>query len=434
MNIMVNLPKLKSGTYILNLRQYMLLFLISLSIAGTAQTVGCTDQQANNYNPQATINDGSCSYNITLFTPPLKYVLPDEVDETSGLEFFNGGLWTHNDSGGEPVIYKIDTATGKIVQRIRISNATNVDWEDITDDSTYVYIGDFGNNSGNRKDLKIYKIKKADIPASGDSTVNASIINFYYPDQPKKKIEKRRYNNFDCEAIMAVDDSLYLFSKNWGNMKTRVYVLPKEPGNYAAALIDSFDVKGLITAADYNIKYKEVVLLGYTNQSWVPFTWLLFDFQGHHFFSGNKRRIDMPNIMTTQTEGFAYVDGKKAIISSEKTSLGAQSAYDFNTGKWTGNHVSVVIENGGDSFDFTISPNPVNKSKVKLNVSTIPDGEYQLKLFDSTGRLLQFKKYSIKRSKGSLFISLKTYKLTPGLYSISLIKGDKAVSKQFIKQ
>ncbi len=416
------------------LRLIILLLFSAFTAVTNAQVAGCTDQQANNYNPDATLNDGSCTYNITLFTPPLKYKLPDEVEETSGLAFFNGGLWTLNDSGGKPVIYKLDTATGKIIQRITISNATNVDWEDMAQDSEFVYIGDFGNNSGNRTDLKIYKVKIDDIPESGDATVNADVIFFYYPDQPNKKIEKRRYNNYDCEAVMAAGDSLYLFSKNWENYKTRVYALPKTPGEYAASLIDSFNVSGLITAADYNSKHKEVVLLGYTNKSWVPFTWILFDFKDHRFFSGNKRRIDMPNIMTTQTESFVFVDGKKAVLSSEKTSLGSQSAYDFNTGKWTGDQVSIVISNGGNSFDFTISPNPLEGSKLKLNISGLPDGEYNLQLFDSSGRLLRFKKHVIKRKKGEIILGLKTYKLAPGLYTINLINGKRVVSKSFIKK
>jgi len=416
------------------LRFIILLLFSAFTAVANAQVAGCTDQQANNYNPDATLNDGSCTYNITLFTPPLKYKLPDEVEETSGLAFFNGGLWTLNDSGGKPVIYKLDTATGKIIRRITVSNATNVDWEDMAQDSEFVYIGDFGNNSGNRTDLKIYKVKIDDIPESGDATVNADVIFFYYPDQPNKKIEKRRYNNYDCEAVMAAGDSLYLFSKNWENYKTRVYALPKTPGEYAASLIDSFNVSGLITSADYNSKHKEVVLLGYTNKSWVPFTWILFDFKDHRFFSGNKRRIDMPNIMTTQTESFVFVDGKKAVLSSEKTSLGSQSAYDFNTGKWTGDQVSIVISNGGNSFDFTISPNPLEGSKLKLNISGLPDGEYNLQLFDSSGRLLRFKKHVIKRKKGEVILGLKTYKLTPGLYTIKLINGKRVVSKSFIKK
>ena len=40
-----------------------------------------------------------------LFTPVLKSELPEEVKETSGLFFHNGRLWTHNDSGGKPILF-----------------------------------------------------------------------------------------------------------------------------------------------------------------------------------------------------------------------------------------------------------------------------------------------------------------------------------------
>lgn len=36
-----------------------------------AQILGCTDSQANNYNANATINDGSCLYNATTVAPTL---------------------------------------------------------------------------------------------------------------------------------------------------------------------------------------------------------------------------------------------------------------------------------------------------------------------------------------------------------------------------
>ena len=44
-----------------------------------------------------------------LFCPQFKAKLPEEVCETSGLFFHNGRLWTHNDSGGEPILYALDT-------------------------------------------------------------------------------------------------------------------------------------------------------------------------------------------------------------------------------------------------------------------------------------------------------------------------------------
>ena len=91
-----------------------------------------------------------------------KYNLPNTVSETSGLLFLKGTLITHNDSGDDANLYELDTLSGSISRTISITNATNVDWEDITQDETYIYIGDFGNNNGNRQDLKVYKILKTD--------------------------------------------------------------------------------------------------------------------------------------------------------------------------------------------------------------------------------------------------------------------------------
>ena len=47
--------------------------------------------------------------------------LPAEIEETSGLIFHNGKLWTHNDSEGEPVLYSIDTTNGQILERKTIA-------------------------------------------------------------------------------------------------------------------------------------------------------------------------------------------------------------------------------------------------------------------------------------------------------------------------
>src|SRR6188768_3637663 len=112
-----------------------------------AQISGCTDPQSNNYNPAATINDGSCTYNATSLTLTTKTSLSAPLlNETSGLTFINGKLWTFNDSGNANDIYRVDTSTSTVYQTVDISNATNVDWEDMTSNNDYLYIGDFGNN------------------------------------------------------------------------------------------------------------------------------------------------------------------------------------------------------------------------------------------------------------------------------------------------
>ena len=66
--------------------------------------------------------------------------LPLKINETSGLEYYNDNFLTHNDSGGETILYEFNKE-GKIVDEHFIENCgENNDWEDITADSKNIYI------------------------------------------------------------------------------------------------------------------------------------------------------------------------------------------------------------------------------------------------------------------------------------------------------
>jgi hypothetical protein len=404
------------------------IFILSSEILAQSKK-GCTDPRAKNYSPEATINNGDCNYPLTIFTPKLKFYLPEEVKETSGLVFFNNGLWTMNDSGGEPVLYKIDTMSGKITQKITIKNAVNIDWEDLATDGKFVYIGDFGNNSGNRNDLRIYKIKLSDIPAEGNKQVEAKIIEFKFSDRGNSKIESRKQNNYDCEAFTVIGDSLYLFSKNWENQKTRVYTLPTKQGKYVAELKSTYDVSGLITAADYNKDYKELILLGYKNKTWIPFLWIFSDFKDDNIFSGNKRRITMPKIITTQTEGITYTEGKNVMISSESTKIGKQSLYTLNTGQWTNKAFEKELAKANEKLIREIEP--VSNKKIKVFPEYLHDGEYKTTIYDVAGNKYEVKRTKLKEKNGTFVMSLKTQRLEKGLYFLKLSVNEKEDAKSF---
>jgi len=142
--------------------------------------------------------------------------LADEINETSGLIFLENKIITHNDSGDGPMLYEIDSINGQISRKVVIENAINTDWEDICYDDEYIYIGDFGNNYGNRTDLKVYKISRGDY--FNNDTVTAAVIKFSYKEQIDFS-EQLLETNFDAESILSIDDSLYIFSKNYGNFK-----------------------------------------------------------------------------------------------------------------------------------------------------------------------------------------------------------------------
>jgi len=411
-------------------------FLIILFFSGTgfAQEIyGCSDPKAKNYNVLTTSNDGSCSYKATIYNPPFKYLMPDEVKETSGLIYYDNAIWTINDSGNLPILYKLTPEAGEVIQRIIVTNTKNNDWEALAQDDEYIFIGDFGNNSGNRKDLGILKIKKDEISDSGDIGLSCQLIEFSYSDYPGR-VEKKKENNFDCESMICIGDSLYLFSKNRGDAQTKLYRLPKKEGSYNAELIDTFNSQGLVTGADYNESSKEVTLVGYTNKTWQPFIWLLFDYKNNDLFSGNKRRVDMLNIPATQTEAIAYIENKDCIITSEGHKLFSQTAYDLKTGKWTDGADVKSIENIGlIAYEVTATPETITNEKLVVEINNAPKGNYLINLLNEEGTIMISKEIKIKNVAQNSRTKLKTHNLKPGNYKLQVISETNVKDLKIIK-
>lgn len=253
--------------------------------------------------------------------------LHKKMHETSGLIFFDSDVWTFNDSGGKHELYRVDRTSGKSLQSVAIENATNNDWEDITQDGTYIYIGDFGNNAGNRKNLKIYKVRKDLIGEPTKENVSAEVISFFYGDQESYQ-ERPQKNNFDCEALISFDNDLILFSKKWIDGETRMYKLSKEPGNYTINPECSFDTDGRITGADFNQKTKELVLVGIKDK--IPFIFLFKEFDGKKLVSDNVFRINLPRLNKSQMEGICFLDENTVLISTEKTESFEQVIFKLN--------------------------------------------------------------------------------------------------------
>lgn len=304
---------------------YILLPALLFPAIAWSQQEGCTDSLALNYDFNAIINDGSCVYpDITASFRKAVSNMPETISESSGLIFWRNSYWTHNDNGGKNEIYCLDSISGTVKQTIRIKDATNVDWEDMTHDKDYIYIGDFGNNFGNRSDLLIYKVAKNDIPSSGDTVVGCEKLFFSYADQ--SDFTTRNLNNdYDCEAMTSLGDSLYLFTKNWVTFTSRLYTLPKRQGNYYIYPIDEYNIKGLVTGATIDIESRRVVVCGYHN--YIPFIVILSDYWLNDFFGGNKRRINFINHFATQTEAITYTGIGFFAISSERTRFRKANIY-----------------------------------------------------------------------------------------------------------
>ena len=336
---------------------------ILFSASTTQAQLGCTDPYATNYNASATINDGSCVYPVTHDTPVLRTTLPVTVlAESSGLAWSDGKLWSHNDSGNPATFFSIDTTDGHVLQTVYVDNHPNVDWEDIAADNDYIYIGDFGNNTGDRTDLKVLKIAKASIGNDSAVHVNAQTISFSYTDQTS--FTPTQLNNFDCEALISIGDSLYIFTKDRLDNKTRVYKMPKVPGTYALSPYTNYNVNGLITAASYNATTHEIVLLGYTLLKTNSFLWFLNDYNGDMFFSGNKRRIEIGNNTEWQTEGIAFISPDRFFISNETATVTA--SLFIGTKNWLSD---LGVQNVDNKATLAVYPTPFSNTLYVSNIT-----------------------------------------------------------------
>jgi hypothetical protein len=403
-----------------------LLFLCFFSFGQLDAQPGCTDPQANNYQPAATENDGSCTYAPTAYAPGQVANLPPDLEECSGLAWFGSRLWTHEDGGNGDVLYAIDTLTGAKIQTLTLPNTDNTDWEDLAENDEYLFIGDFGNNGGDRTDLRIYRIKKTDLLAG---TAIPTTIDFSFSDQTDFSTANNA-NDFDCEAFFYWNDSLHLFSKNWLNFKTRHYVLPATPGTHTAQLRDSLNVQGQITAADIS-ETGHAVLLGYNVNTGETFLWLLFDFAGSDVFSGNKRKISTGlALFTSQPEGIVFKNETQGYICSERYSALPQKLLSFDIGQWVNGTTSTHETQA--AAGFRILPNPF-QSAFSIEFFENTAGPTWLSLLDGNGRAV-YKKQIGRVQRGELLnVDFGKNTLPSGIYTLVLERENYLQSAQVLK-
>ena len=401
--------------------QYILFSLLFIYSATANAQPGCTDPQANNFDANATQNDGSCTYSPTDYALTEITTLPNALEEASGAAFVNGNLWTHEDANNEDRIYQIDSLTGAVQHLVTIANADNIDWEDLAEDETHIYIGDFGNNDGNRMNLRIYKVAKADLDAN---VATPEVIEFEYSDQTDFSIQNNN-NNFDCEAFFVYQDSLHLFSKNWVDFQTRHYVLPTTAGSWVAQVRDSMFVEGQITSADIS-GAGEVLLLGYNVVTGANFFWLLFDLPNTQFFHGNKRKIQLGNALTnSQTEGVTFREEGNGYVISEKFSVLNQKLLRFNIRQYTDNTTAVnappAMANAPSVF-----PNPFQNELTIANANALTVA----RIVDVMGRVVLEWKLDSQQTHTNIQLTIPTQQLKPGYYLIELVTQSGVVFTQ----
>jgi hypothetical protein len=131
-------------------------------------------------------------------------------------------LWTHDDSGGAPVLYAFDT-TGKKRGALRIAGVTNEDWEDMAsfsrDGKSWLLIADAGDNDAKRASVLLHVVEEPAAsqlnPDRETQATPAYSLRIRYEDGPR-----------DCEgvAVDAIEGAVYLITKR--NSPPRLYRVP----------------------------------------------------------------------------------------------------------------------------------------------------------------------------------------------------------------
>ena len=173
------------------------------------------------------------------------------VTESSGLVASRrtpGLYWTHNDSGGGPLLYAFDSH-GKSRGVWRVAGGQARDWEDIAigpgpvAKRPYVYVGDIGDNEERRSELVVYRVSEPAIMtadarstrAAPRLTESAEAIRLRYPD-----------GKHDAETLLIhpATGNLYIITKK----------LLRNPGIYVAkAPLNSLGTTTLAHLGDLSI-------------------------------------------------------------------------------------------------------------------------------------------------------------------------------------
>ena len=181
--------------------------------------------------------------------PPIGKIKSKRLKDLSGIvpAKEEEEYWGHGDRGGDAEICRFNIR-GKLLQKVKLRKAKNFDWEGMTVDSNGAfYIGDFGDNDLRRDYYSIYKLTEPEASISKMSGVDS--YRFEYADGESR----------NCEALFAIDDRLYLITKE----NREIFCIDKLEADQTIQTreVGQMNVRGSVTDADYSPERKQLVVL-----------------------------------------------------------------------------------------------------------------------------------------------------------------------------
>lgn len=188
-----------------------------------------------------------------------------EINEASGLvssKIHPFLLYTHNDSGGAPVIFMIDTL-GSYKGKIHLTGVRNRDWEDIAigpgKNQDYIYVGDIGDNESYRDEIQLYRFPEPTV-LEEEIIVQPEKITLKYPGGP-----------MDAETLMVDPWSGDVFILSKRDTSNTLFRAPADQLDKGEVLLEKI-MKLPITVAvggDISVDGKQIAIKNY----WVIYYW-----------------------------------------------------------------------------------------------------------------------------------------------------------------
>jgi hypothetical protein len=244
-------------------------------------------------------------------SPVLQSPLPSVLEETSGVAASRahaGIFWTHHDSGGDPVVFAIDS-TGTVRARVRLTGAANRDWEDIAvgpcepGGEACLWVAEIGDNSERHSHVAVYRFPEPD-PAT-DTVAAVDIFRFTYPDGPR-----------DAESVYVTDAGVHVVNKGRSDAIDLFRLAPPYDPDGIAELErvqrlapPPTSVSAQVTAAGADREGRHVVLRTYSGLRF-------FEVDGDTLRS-RGRPADAVAPTQLQGEGVDFLEGERFVLTSE---------------------------------------------------------------------------------------------------------------------
>ncbi len=190
--------------------------------------------------------------------PPVAVIASDDLQELSGIvcSAHPQKYWGINDSGNGTELFGFSDE-GEILDKVPLPDAVNEDWEAITKDHTgHLYIGDFGDNKGVRKEYAIYQVQEPTFPQTSG------------PHIQKYRFRYAGNRAFNCESIFILHGKFYLITKGKKETDSPLLFcldsLQKQKVSIARK-VGTLSLTGRITDASFSPEFNHLIVLSKNN-------------------------------------------------------------------------------------------------------------------------------------------------------------------------